>query len=100
MSSFDKTIQKEVFSFASRLGPLIFALVGTMFSWGLIDSARRSIFQPWLLSKLPIDDTQIEVKNGIIDLGDFYAAAIVWGIVMVCLVASWFIYTAVRRTRA
>ena len=93
--TFDATIEGEARRFAHRVGPIVFALVATVFTWGLIDSARRSLLQPWLLSQLPVDDAKIEINGEVIDLGDFYASAIVWTFVMLMLLFGWLIYTKV-----
>jgi hypothetical protein len=95
MSSFYATIKSETNGFAHRIGPVVFALVATVFTWGLIDSARRSMLQPWLLSQLPVHDTKIEINGEVIHLADFYAAAIVWAFVMLILLCVWLIYTKV-----
>lgn len=93
---FDGTVTSEVKVFATHLGPMVIAMVATVFTWGLIDSVRRSLLQPWLLSKLPVKETRIELgPHEVVDLGDFYAAAMVWAVAMLILLLVWLIYTAI-----
>jgi hypothetical protein len=99
MSSFGTKIVNETSGFAHRVGPIVFVLVATVFTWGLIDSARRSMLQPWLLSQLPVHHTRVKVNGEVINLGDFYAAAIVWAFVMLILLFIWFVRVSHKHLR-
>lgn len=97
--AFNHLVRNDVVSFSTRIGPIIFVMVATVFTWGLIDSMRRSILHPWLMSQIPVKDTKIHLNGESIDLGDWYASIIVWAFVMLVLLVTWLTYKAIKSHR-
>lgn len=89
-----EAMMREVLSLRGRLGAVMLVMVCTVVTWGLIDTTRRVLFQPWLISVIGLDDSRIVLGHDqVADLGAFYSVVITWTVVMLLLgmiVIGWY----------
>jgi hypothetical protein len=78
-----ETMMKQIQTLHNRAGVIMIVMVATVVTWGLIDTTRRVLFQPWLISVIGLEDSRVKLGNGqTADLGAFYSVLVTWFVLM------------------
>lgn len=88
-------MMQQLMGLRNSAGSIMIVMVATVVTWGLIDTIRKELFQPWLISEIGLDDTQIHFPHDqIADLGAVYSICITWAILMIILaiiIVVWYV---------
>lgn len=95
MTNTVKTIYDDVVEFqSSGVSGLTLAAFATIFTWGLVQSLKKTVLTPLISSVIPSADAKQELKyplkrNQTLFLGEFLAELIEWAILILILFIIW-----------